>query len=398
MTTTLPVISAAENGPGVADVLVSVFDTYGRDIWDKDADGYITYTTYDAATGAVIETITDVNTADTGEFQNLPAGWSMPRGGGLNLITTFAVDSLGRTTEEIDPKGTITYTVYLDTQYEYRVYAGWNSTTGMPTGPTQVYRYDRPGSYMETLTMSATPHLTGGVPDGTEAIANLQTLSRAYENAAGQDVRMDDYFYLSGVTYSTALYIGTDNENYYTTLDGYDSDGNPDREVAPTGTITRTVYDGQDRPISMWIGTNDTPASGQWSPTNNTSPANMVEVSAYVYDNGGVGDSNLTQETDYPGGSAAARVNQYFFDWRDRLVAEKDGVQASESDGTNRPIYYTTYDNLDEAISQSMYTGDGVSITTVSGVPQAPARACSGRIAPPNTTTRGGFIKRTPST
>ena len=36
-----------------------------------------------------------------------------------------------------------------------------------------------------------------------------------------------------------------------------------------------------------------------------------------------------------------------WFDWRDRLVASKDGVQASESDGANRPLS-PTYDNLDE--------------------------------------------------
>ena len=72
----------------------------------------------------------------------------------------------------------------------------------------------------------------------------------------------------------------------------------------------------------------------------------MVEVSARVYDNGGVGDGNLTQETDFPGGGAAPRVTQYFYDWRDRLVASKEGVQDNENDGTNRPIRYTTYDNL----------------------------------------------------
>jgi hypothetical protein len=32
---------------------------------------------------------------------------------------------------------------------------------------------------MESLTMSATPHLTNGVPDGTEAIGNVQSLSRS---------------------------------------------------------------------------------------------------------------------------------------------------------------------------------------------------------------------------
>ena len=285
------------------------------------------YTAYDPATGAVIESITDVNTADTSDFQNLPAGWVTPAGGGLNLVTTFTVDDIGRPTEEIDPNGTITYTTYDDVNHEIRTYVGWNSTTGMPTGPTQVYREDWAGGYTEMLTMSAAPHLTDGVPDGTEAIADVQTLSRSYMNPAGQTVREDDYFNMSGVTYSTALYIGTVNTNYYTTLYGYDTNGRPDKTVAPTGTITRTVYDGRGDVISSWVGTNDTPASGYWSPSN---PAGMTEVSSYVYDNGGVGDDNLTQETDYPGGSAAPRVTQYFFDWRDRQVAEKDGCRRAK--------------------------------------------------------------------
>src|SRR5271167_107118 len=103
-----------------------------------------------------------------------------------------------------DPNGNVTYTVYLDTNHEMRVYPGWNSSTGMPTGPTQDTREDLSGSYGETLTMSATPHLTGGVPDGTEAISSIQTLTRTYVNIAGQAIRKDDYFNLSGVTYSTA--------------------------------------------------------------------------------------------------------------------------------------------------------------------------------------------------
>lgn len=42
-----------------------------------------------------------------------------------------------------------------------------------------------------------------------------------------------------------------------------------------TGTITDTVYDALDRVSSIWVGTNDTPLSGTWSPTNNTGTANM---------------------------------------------------------------------------------------------------------------------------
>ena len=73
VTVTLPVISAAQNGPGTADVTTTFFDTYGRPIWSKDADGFLNYTAYDLATGAVVKTIADVNTADTGDFSDLPS-------------------------------------------------------------------------------------------------------------------------------------------------------------------------------------------------------------------------------------------------------------------------------------------------------------------------------------
>lgn len=372
MTTTLPVISSAENGPGVADQTVTVYDTYGREIWSKDADGYITYTQYDPATGGVTESIQDVNTADTSEFQNLPAGWTTPAGGGLNLVTTYAYDPVGNQIEETDPNGNVTYTTYDYVNHEVRTYTGWNSTTDTPTGPTQVYREDWGNGYDETLTMSAAPNVTNGVPNGTEPISDLQTLTRTYYDAAGQVVREDDYFNVTGLTYSTTPYLGTANVNYYTTTYRYDDDGRLNRVEDPNGTITRTVYDGRGDVISTWVGTNDTPASGYWSPTNNTGPANMTETTIYTYDNGGVGDDNLTEEADIPGNGAAPRYTQYYYDWRDRQVAEKDGVQANENDGTNRPIYYTTYDNLNEATSQSQYDGDGVTINTVNGVPQPP--------------------------
>jgi hypothetical protein len=116
------------------------------------------------------------------------------------------------------------------------------------------------------------------------------------------------------------------------------------RTQTPNGTIYRTGYNSLDEAVSDWVGTNDTPTSGEWSPTNNTGTANMVEVSSYQYDNGGVGNGNLTQETDYPGLGAPAQVTDYWYDWRDCLVATKSGVESSENDGANRPILVTTYD------------------------------------------------------
>ncbi len=373
VTTTRPVVSSAQNGPGSADTAMVSLDVYGRAAWAKDGDGFLSYVAYDQATGAVAKTIADVDTTHTSDFTGLPSGWSTPSGGGLHLITQHEVNGLGRETKLTDPAGNVTYTVYKDSNYQVRVYPGWNSTTGAPTGPTRVLREDRPGSYVEALTLSAAPHLTSGRPDGTESVGGLQTLARDYANSAGQTVSHDAYFSLSGLTYSTSATLGTENTNYYRTRLGYDTRGRQSRTQSPTSTISRTVYDGQSRPVSVWVGTNDTPTSGDWSPTNNGAPTNMVKVSENVYDAGGVGDGNLTQTTQYPGGGAANRVTQFFYDWRDRLVATKAGVQATEATTVHRPISYFTYDNLGEVTRAQRYDGDGVTITTSGGVPQAPS-------------------------
>jgi RHS repeat-associated protein len=264
----------------------------------------------------------------------------------------------------------VTYIVYDDVDQEERIYAGWDAVNNVPTGPTQVVRYDQAGSYTETLTMSATPHLTGGLPDGTEAISGLQTLTRDYSNSAGQVVMHDAYFNLTGLTYSTSTTLGTQGTNFYRTTYAYDERGRQNKVVSPTGTITRTVYDGLGRVVSKWVGTNDTPTSGYWSPTN---PAGMTKIEDDVYDNGGVGDSTLTKMTQHPGGTAADRETDYFYDWRDRLVAMKLGVQGTEDTTTHRPIGYLDYDNLNEVTKARRFDGDGVSITSTNGVPSAPS-------------------------
>ena len=118
--------------------------------------------------------------------------------------------------------------------------------------------------------------------------------------------------------------------------------------------------------MSQWVGTDDTPTSGYWSP-DNLDGTDMVETASYVYDDDGVGDGNLTQMTQYPGGGADNRVTDYFYDWRDRQVAEKGGVQTSESTSVNRPLIVTTYDNLGEVTETQQYDGDGVTPTITDG-------------------------------
>src|SRR5260221_9256984 len=70
---------------------------------------------------------------------------------------------------------------------------------------------------------------------------------------------------------------------------------------------------------------------------------------------------------------AAFRVSQAFYDWRDRLVTTKQGVQSSEDTTTHRPIMYYDLDNLGETTGTSRFDGDGVSIASTSGVPNKPS-------------------------
>ncbi len=411
MTVNPPVVTApsmndpGQNGPGVADADQTFYDSYGRPIWHRNSinlmgntplDGYIDYTAYDPATGAMTKTIQDVdysklNTAEQMSFAM--TGWNHVTGG-LHLVSQMSVDALGRTQVLTDPNSNTTYTVYIDSNHEVRTYAGWNAATRMPTGPTQVTREDRAHdpSYVESYTMSAPPATDPAthLPTGTEAPKGLQSLSRTYTNAGGLVVQQDDYFAVPDSLDLTSLYpgsAGTVNAdgsvsgNYWPTYFDYDDRGRRERVQSPTGTINRTVYDGLGRVVSTFVGTMDT----NWTDAtgcNGAMSCNMVQVSANVYDNNGVGDSNLTSHFDYPTpptpgnpNPADQRETDALYDWRDRQVIAKQGVQATEDHITHRPIFYTERDNLDEVIFSERYDGDGVSLnmwSSTNGVPDRP--------------------------
>jgi hypothetical protein len=184
MTVNAPVIDASQNGPGTSDTTDVFYDTYGRAVWTMDGNGTIGYTAYDPATGAAIQTIQDVNTGDLSDLQNdavsLPYGWSTPDGGGLNLATSYQVDSLGRTVQETDPNGDTTYTVYDDTDDAVFTFPGGSESldedgngTLETTGPIRMTRTQVPysfvsdgdtlwGTYDETLAFSGTVTVTDG--------------------------------------------------------------------------------------------------------------------------------------------------------------------------------------------------------------------------------------------
>jgi RHS repeat-associated protein len=340
-----PVVTTAQNGPNAADESATVYDSFGRPTWTRDADGFLSYTAYDPLTGAAIKTITDVDTSRTSEFTALPSGWATPTGGGLHLITTMEFDSLGRTTRVTDPNGAVSFTVYNDADHETRTYSGaMVSDSFVAFGPTQVSRQDLAGSYSESLTMSATPSLTDGVPDGSEAISDIQSLSRTYTSIGGQVTSNRSYFHIPTAGYSTAASLGAAGTDYLETTYSYDHRGRQSRVEDPDGTIHRTIYDVMGRVVSTWIGTDDMPTSGYWSPTNNGG-ANMLQVSANVYDGGGPGDGNLTESSAIADGSTSYATD-YQYDFRNRMT---------DSRGPDNVATHMVYDNLGETTLVQTY-------------------------------------------
>jgi RHS repeat-associated protein len=358
-TATFPIVTTAQNGSNAATAVDMVMDTFGRANWMRDEDGFLHYVEYDQLNGGNAKTIVDVNAALTTDFLNLPAGWTTPVGGGLHLKTLMTLDALARTTKLTDPSGNVTYTLYKDSNHEVRVYPGWITATNLPTGPTRMSREDRAHSYVETLTMSATPAVTGGLPTGAEAVSGLQSLSRDYLDTGDRVTNTDSYFDFSsgGFVYSTNANIGTMGTNYYRRLYNYDLKGRKDRDVEWTGTIRRSFYDSRDRVQSTWIGTNDTPASGTWSPGNNTAPSNMIQVTGNQYDAGGVGDGTLTKSSVYTGVSMTLD-SFYKYDFRNRLTDSRDVDNVA---GQN------AYDNLNQVTQIQTYADVNANFVIDSG-------------------------------
>ena len=415
-TTSLPVVSTGQHGPGgtTANTTTDVYDTYGRVVWSMDAAGSISYTQYDPATGAVVEQIQDVDLSITSDIASadlellegspLPStGEGQGEGPFLNLVTTYLVDSLGRTVEETDPVGNETAVVYDDVDHEMRIYPGWHESSGdwQPTGPVEVSREDWTGNYTESATYSwddpgaLQTYVSGGRPTGGESLTNssvtIQSLSRDLENEGGQVTHSLQYFSMDGVTYSpTTAAPGVEGTNYLQTDYYYDLRGRLYSRHDADGSVQHTFYDYLGRVTQQWVGTNDVPIDTQEDdeyiyayyprPTGDPHPApdprdfhwwhlmvdttatvsegvteagqldddltRMYLVSANSYD----ADGNLIESDSYydPSGTAAPRVTHYQYDWRDREV----GTLTPDGAAT---IY--SADNLGEVTGTQIYAG-----------------------------------------
>ena len=385
-TVTNPAVLTTEHGSGVATSTSALYDGNGNAIWTMDANGYLTYNEYDPATGAVTKTIADADPTQTTLFTSAnlnmlnSAGWTaaaVPNDGShANLTTTYVLDSQGRTTAETDPNGTITHTFYNDADHEVRTWT--DNSNGTPVGSVQITRQvyvatpdNSTMNYAQGFSESLTVALgTGDDPttvapfittaDGVTT-TNILSMSRTMTNRGGQTVEQQQFDNLNGLTYdyaSPTFTLGTAGTNYQDTTYEYNRRGWQKRTQTPDGVITDTIYDNLGRVTSVWAGTDDTPATtGEpWSPTNNG--GDMVEVSANVYDNGNVGDGNLT-ETDTYVAAGQYLATDYGYNWQDEQTSELDpgGIAT-----------YSVLDNLGEVTSTQTYANATLNSNgTVSG-------------------------------
>lgn len=373
MTIARPTVTDEQNGSDSPTTEEYVVDEFGRVNWIKDAGGFITYREFDDATGAVTLRIDDVYTKGAG-FSDLPDGWSTENAS-LHLISEYENDYFGRVTKSTDPMGHISFARYDDAAQESRLYANWNTGTDSPTGPIQIYRHDRTNNYVEGFTSAVAPGLDGNdEPDGSEVFNTdpglLLSLRRTHFNNAGQAIRSDAYFQLDDVTYSDDPILTGDKgvKRHYESFTDYAFRGWVKRTQTPNGTITRYIHDNLGRVTEVWVGTDDETDIPDTYWPDETSGTNMIQVAAYEYDNGDVGDSNLTSMTAIPGGSFDNRVTEYLYDWRNRLVMVKAGVEDVEDDAVNRPISYTVYDNLNRVTETYTYDGDDIDFEVLATV------------------------------
>ncbi len=393
-TTARAIIASGQNGPGgtMGDSTVEFFDQFGNVVWTQDPEGYLTYTAYDNAKGGVIEHVVDADPS----LITSPQVTAPTRAGGLptalNLVTIYGVDDLGRTVSATDPRYSAatppaytTYTFYNDPNHEVRVYPQFSSASNTTTGPIQISREDRANNYIENLTANATPTLDGNNhPNGGETITNtnVQTLTRTWMDLSGCSIVVDRFFHFPSTTYNSGVAIsyasnpptvtewGTKDTDYYRTLSGYDVKGRKGRVQDDLGDITRTVYDGLDRVTQIWMGTDD--GNGTWNGTN-TGTENLVQLSQNIYDDptftgtSGTGNGVLSESSTYTHDtSSTIRTANMLYDWRDRLVATKNGVSTSEADSAHRPIMISDLDNLGEVTVRYQYDGDGLTVSVSS--------------------------------
>jgi len=344
-----PKVSTSNNGSGdgPSDPVAEVEYFYSQlddtdncyHNWTKHEDGSLSYTRI-SEDGNVEREIQDVDTDETGDFEELPSGWS--NSAGLHLKTIYTYDDYGRLE-------TVEYPGGRKTKYAYMC---MSTTDTNPTEETTTHLVTLQTPYVDAggtnynyapMTITVT-NLAGepvtdaaGIPD-TATDGNLAndwdksktSVDEAFDcDGSGKLTYRTEYSYNgSGQLQYVDRYhdipasgAGSEGTNYYRTEYAYDSYGRRWKTEEASGTITITQVDAIGRQKATWRGTN---AAGGYAddPDGTGSPNNMVQVTALHYDDAAdgtilSGGGNLTREVSYVDGSTTL-TTLHKYDYRNR--------------------------------------------------------------------------------
>lgn len=364
--TTLPAVPAEQNGSGVSATRTERFDVQGNLTWWKDERGFIHRHKYDVVTGALVQSIQDV---DTTLVTDAPDGWMTQLSGGLHLVTDFQHDDQGRIVQELGPVHeidldgvptevrTATWTQYDEGNRTVRTaqgYVGYASQLATLINPISITKLDAVGRAVEEIQAAAPQPFTDST-DPLEELGNLIVSQNDYVrwtthryNDAGQLEHTRVYHSIPSAS-GSGPEPGVEGDNYNETQFAYDASGNQIKTRSPGGTITRTVSDAHDRVLQTYIGTDDTGATPTDPTGGGAGGNNMVLVSESEYDtasNGG--DGNLTCQRQYVD-ATTVRETTYEYDWRNRRTV---------TDGEEDMYEKTYYDNLSRAVKSERYDTD----------------------------------------
>ena len=353
-TTTLPAVGSSQHGSGTSPTRVERFDLYGNLIWSKDELGVIARRSYDIPTGALVQSIADV---DTTQVSDEPTGWSTPSGGGLHLVTDFQFSPLGETTESLGPSHavdlggtattvrTATWTVRKPVDHEVWTAVGY--ATG--SGPAYTYTLVNPVSITRTdangwtiAEIQAVRTSTSGKLSATDSFGQsswVRWSAQSYTDAGNLEwARVYHTIPSSG--------NGSSGTNYSQTDFGFDAQGRRNKVKSPGGTITRTVFDVRGQAIKTYVGTNDTGATDSDRTGSGATGNNLVLVSENEFDGGSAGGNGLVTATTEHVDGGTTRVTTQSYDFRGRQVTV---------DGEINFYQKTYYDNLDHIVKVERY-------------------------------------------
>lgn len=327
LTTTLPAIPTSQNGSGTSNTRIQQYDPYGNLTSTTDESGTVTETTYYVPSGGLLTQVQDV--------------W------GLALTTDYESNVFGRTTQELGPEHTIdldgtattvrtaTWTVYDDINNQVRTGRGYHVLPPSPAPP-----YDILVNPVQITIMEKNGRVTDEIQATRASTSGKLLPSDTF--AQSSYVRWTTYQYTDCcLVTSKQVYFDIPNTEYDQTDYGYDSMKRRNRVVTPGGTITATTYNARGQVLTVSVGTDD----------SGTTTDNMRKVTTNEYDNGGLGDGNLTSVTQHVDDSTN-RVTNYGYDWRNRQTS---------IDGEIDLYAKLYYDNLDRQTRSERYD------TTASG-------------------------------